>query len=600
MSARASIRPPRGSRLAALAAWISLCALGAWLFRATRGTWPDVLIDFGRELYAAWQLSQGADLYRDLAWFSGPLSAYWNAAWFACRGPSLAVLTAVNLGILVLAAVLAWVLAARAAGTLAAWLCGVLFLCAFAFSQQVGVGNYNWVCPYSHEATHGILLGLAALVALQHWGGSRSRGWVALAGACVGLAFLTKPETSLAAAGGGCLTLALLAPRGARRASWVAFALPALGVVLVAIALLATQLGSSDAVRAVFSPWAHVLGGKAGDIAFYRSGMGLDDPAERLRELALWSLAWCAALGSPLLASAWLGRTGERRTASRIAAALLVLAALAAFLLAPSGVRWSAAARPLPVVALGVLMVACLRRGDGSNATQRAVAAGWSALALLALAKMILYTRLIHYGFALALPAALLAVALGAGWIPSLLERRGRNGLPARAVACACVLAAAFGSVRRTLNWVERKPVEIGQGGDGFLADARGAFVREALAEIERGVPADGTLLVLPEGVMLNYLARRASPTPYVNFMPPELALFGEETMLAVLRTRPPSAVLLVHKDTSEYGLPLFGRDYGRALAAWVAERFRPAATWGAQPLVHPQRFGIQLLLPVP
>ena len=45
-------------------------AMLAW----TWGTWPDVLIDFGRELYIAWQLAAGKTLYADIPYFHGPLS----------------------------------------------------------------------------------------------------------------------------------------------------------------------------------------------------------------------------------------------------------------------------------------------------------------------------------------------------------------------------------------------------------------------------------------------------------------------------------------------------------------------------------------------
>ena len=46
---------------------------------ATWGGWPDVLIDYGKELTIAWELAEGRALYRDVAYFLGPLSPYLNA-----------------------------------------------------------------------------------------------------------------------------------------------------------------------------------------------------------------------------------------------------------------------------------------------------------------------------------------------------------------------------------------------------------------------------------------------------------------------------------------------------------------------------------------
>ena len=95
---------------------------------------------------------------------------------------------------------------------------------------------------------------------------------------------------------------------------------------------------------------------------------------------------------------------------------------------------------------------------------------------------------------------------------------------------------------------------------------------------------------------MLNYLARRRSPTRHVNFMPPEIAIFGEQAILDDLRAHPADAVALVHKDTSEYGLPLFGTHYARPLMRWTRHNYRPVWAWGMPPLVPGSIFGIRYL----
>ena len=61
-----------------------LAVVGAAALIWSWGTWPDVLVDFGKELYLAWRLAEGDVLYRDLAYFHGPLPQYVNALWFDC------------------------------------------------------------------------------------------------------------------------------------------------------------------------------------------------------------------------------------------------------------------------------------------------------------------------------------------------------------------------------------------------------------------------------------------------------------------------------------------------------------------------------------
>src|SRR5437868_11709522 len=48
--------------------------------------WNDPVIDFGRELYVPLKITQGKVLYRDIAYFNGPLSPYFNALVFKVLG----------------------------------------------------------------------------------------------------------------------------------------------------------------------------------------------------------------------------------------------------------------------------------------------------------------------------------------------------------------------------------------------------------------------------------------------------------------------------------------------------------------------------------
>jgi hypothetical protein len=70
-----------------------------------------------------------------------------------------------------------------------------------------------------------------------------------------------------------------------------------------------------------------------------------------------------------------------------------------------------------------------------------------------------------------------------------------------------------------------------------------------------------------------------------LNFLPPELEIFGEDRILEDLETHPPDFVALVHRDTVEYGVPLFGTDYGRDLFEWAHEWYGRGVQVGAEPL---------------
>jgi hypothetical protein len=118
--------------------------------------------------------------------------------------------------------------------------------------------------------------------------------------------------------------------------------------------------------------------------------------------------------------------------------------------------------------------------------------------------------------------------------------------------------------------------VAVGAGGDAFRSDVRGAFVNETVAYLASSDAR--SLAVLPEGVQINYLARIPNPTPYLNFLPPEEILFGDAAWVEAFRDAPPDVILIVPKDTSEYGRGAFGVGYARGLAEWVASEYEPVS----------------------
>ena len=112
----------------------------------------------------------------------------------------------------------------------------------------------------------------------------------------------------------------------------------------------------------------------------------------------------------------------------------------------------------------------------------------------------------------------------------------------------------------------------VGDGRDKFLGDRRCEFADLLLEDLRHRVRPGETLCVLPEGIMVNYLARIESSSPFDSFIPPVLQMFDERTIVASFEAHPPDYVLLSHRDSPEYGAAYFGRDYAQKLSTWVME----------------------------
>jgi hypothetical protein len=580
----------------------AFAALTAWSW----GRWPDVLVDFGNQLYVPWQLAQGRVLYTDVAYKEGPLSMYALALLFRVVGPSLDALVWANLALLALLTALLHGLFARACDRFTAALVSLLFLGVFAFSQYVGIGNYNYVCPYTPEQPHGILLGVATIAALERAAAGSSARWAALAGLCCGLLALTKLELFVPGAAAAALGLALVIARPAptwraRLALPAAFGAAALATVLAAVAALLTQMSAAEVLRVLGANWGFFR--VVADDPFYLRGMGLDDPLRNLARSVRGLVAIALAALAAAAASSWL-RASTRRW--RLACGAAGVAVFLALLGSPGLIGWRGVARALPwtsTAASAGLVVACLRRRDDPAGQGRLYGlALWSVFATLLLIKMWLNARVSHYGFAMAMPAALLLAAMLVWGVPARLGAAGRDGTLARSLLAALVLASIASHLRWSQSFYAYKTLPVGPPGDRFLAasadfDARGWVMAAAAERLRALLPPGSTLLALPEGTLLNYWLRAPSPSRYTAFTPMIVGYFGEEEMLRDLEERPPDWIALVARDPEDFGTRRFGEDpqWGRSIVDWVRKRYELVERIGVEPDCE-RCFDIELL----
>jgi hypothetical protein len=411
----------------------------------------------------------------------------------------------------------------------------------------------------------------------------------------VGLAALTKPEIAAAAILAVAVTFAAMLatqPSGERRLErdLTALALSSLVPLLVASALLALAMPLPEALAGALGGWPHAFRADVRGLRFYRWIMGTEDPYQSLRVIWQFGKIWAACFVAAFALSLALRR--PVRLMAGIAVGLLTAVLLHLLL---TSVHWRDGFRPLtPFVMVFALVAAAAwwRSRSSPEGGRAALQLGFSVLALALLLKIFLNVRVSTYGFGLALPAMLLLVLALLHSIPSLIQRWGGSGWAFRAVSIALLAAACLACLSVSDRYSARKTVQIGSGGDYFRADqvrASSRMVAHLVDWVEANLPSQATLLVLPEGVIVNYLTRRVNPTRHVNFVPPEILIFGEQRILEDLRAEPPDYVVLLHRPTPEYGLPLFGTDYAPTLLEWVRENYERIALVGAVPLV-PER----------
>ena len=543
---------------------------------------PDLLIDFGRELYVAWQLAEGNVLNRDVFPLFGPLSPYVNALLFRLFGVSIRTLLIANLTVIAGICIILNMMIRRIADRVTALLGCAAFLTCFAFAHFVGNGSLNFVSPYAHELTHGIFIALLLILFLNSAVHTRKKWYFAASGFCLGLTVLTKPEVLMATALTVLAGIILLYQKHNRsnlfRNSILFFCAAAVSPAAFFLGFLQV-LPPDQALRAVFSAVLPLMETPVAASAFYLHSSGFDYPVLRLITIILSTvlvglLCWLIAMGGCSVYRRKPHWTGVYATIVTLFICLcvphmpLILFGLS-----------------LPVCSLLILGYA-YRRRDASLVLLAVFAAAM-------LLKIILNARVHHYGFALAMPATILSIIGAVHLLPEILSSRGCHARCIRSIMIGIVIAAICYGVLLSNQYYRIK---------GFAIDPRpedtvitynaarssvGPIVRDTLSEIDQFLGPHETLTVIPEGIMLNYLSRRRSALPYLNLLPPEYIIYGEQAIIHALRTNPPDAILIVGKSMHEQDVQPFGHDeeYGKKTLQWIGEHYETHRILGADPL---------------
>jgi hypothetical protein len=556
--------------------------------------WGDMVVDFGVQLYLPWKLSTGAVLHRDVSYLTGgPLSQYYHAGLFRIFGVSILTIVVSNLVILfLLMALVCWCFY-RISDAWTATMAGLALLMVFAFGHYTAYGIFNYVSPYSHELVHGLVLSIAVLWLLSRWLMEEKISLALLAGIGGGLVLLTKPEVFLALA---------LAQTAALTLCWLRTRKP----VLLARSFLAMAGGASlppaafflyfiphesfpQSLRSVLWAWVPVLTEGTANNNFYRWCLGLNVPAVHIKHI-LWETAGLAALVGGYAALFWRKREGWAGWT------LFLLAGISAAYLS-SIFSWGTCGYCLPglcLASLGLLLWQAWKKGPGQVQPFPLL---WGIFSLALLAKLGIFPRVWHYGFVLAMPAFLDGIYLLLWQLPALLENCGGRAGYFRAVISLGLLIG-FVELRLDSQYIyDQRTATVGQGPDRMLVfkpafRASGVTLGRVADWIETNTPPNSTLAVLPDGAMLNYLARRTNPTGYLRWNPTEEIVFGKDNMNRAFIRAKPDFIILIQLDMDEYGIKPFGQDprNGLELKQWIDTHYRTVYKTGPPSVTVYQR----------
>ncbi len=575
--------------------------------------WMDPLIDFPRDLYYAWRLSEGDLLYRQLANWYGPLAQLAQGAAFRLFGVGIDTIVWTNIALTAMVLFLLRDVFRTLGNRLSGWLATVIFLGVFAFGHYTSLANYNFLAPYVAQSTYSFAGLVVVLWGLVHHLKTERPQWLGIAGLGLAVAYLDKPEALLAASGSlgiyllaQVLRAARLQPpvvdwRGAGRwlgpaAGWVTGGFFSLWLPVFLYFLL--RGGLRYAILATnFVPYS-VLAGRFRHTlmtAHVQQGFfGFDQPWTNLVRQAMAGAALVMVCGVMTVTSrAW---TRAPKFSARWWALPVVAAAaggVGGWLAEYQAGRWLeiGASVVFPAILAAILATgwslwsAWTGRGDWKRPLGLAVV---GVPAALMLARMVLNGRVYHFGFFMMPLAALwlVHVMVVEGARPVAGSLRANVLLPV--VFSLLVLAGTVSLARMSLRNYARKNYEIGEGRDHFYTYGtdvfnNGLMVKVMESAFKEKTPQARTLVIFPEGIAINYHLRVPTTLPELEFQPVALAYAGPSQVLNELAAHPPESIIFYDRDFTEFGVPYFGADEasGRNLVLWINDHYWEAGVDG-------------------
>ncbi len=587
--------------------WFSIIGLLVYLLSQSWLRWSDPLIDYPKNLYIAWRISEGDLLYQKIANWYGPLANLVEGAAFHIFGVGFATLVWLNLALMVAVLLLLRSILQSLGNRFSAWLGSVVFLSVFAFGQYVVVANYNFITPYTSHATYsflGLLLVLWGL--LSHLKSARPF-WLGIAGLGFAVAYLDKPEATLAAGGALGVYLGSRALRearhGGRAAGWLARACCwlACGFFMLWLPVFLYFWSRADAAFAwraanyvPFTIFSGTFRNAATHSYILRVVMGLDDPEINfMGELRQGAALVAVSVALVVAARGW-SRAQLRSAAwwGWLLVALVPLLAGIALFPVEHFWKWTAAGFVFPVLlaSLGCAGWSLWSAWRGGADFPRALGlAVVGAAASLMMVRMILNATYLHYGFFLMPLAVLFWIHLVVVEAARPTAQRPRVNWLLPAAFAPLVLMNCAVLLGISLDFYALKTYPVGTGRDRFYAlppsiNLYGWMLNTMVEAYHQLTPQARTLAVFPEGIAVNYHLRIPSPLMELEFHQLALSYLPPGKVVAELQAAPPEAVFLQARDMTEDQVLFFGQTdaSGRDIILWLNDNCREVGHSGS------------------
>lgn len=583
--------------------WVSffisaVCFL--YLLNFTWLKWGDLIVDVGREMYVPLELSKGKMLYRDIFYLYGPFSAYFNAFLFKTLGTHIYSLIASGIITTMLVSILIYKISRFFLNTLFSTLAVLTFLFVFAFGQYVYLGNYNFIIPYSYPAIHGILFGLSALYFFYRSFSQKSRN------ACfycvfMALVFLCRLEMGIELVLSVVLIVIVYGLSYEEPVKRIFYNLLVYAVLPFVLAITIYGLFLIKSFGALKESNLFYIGFNNMNINDKFTGWlsGASDIPGNTRIMfrsILYYLFFCLifVLGGFILAHISRFKPLLKRISCVLLVGLFFIGGSS--LLLKKIFTYDLQYRCLPLICLATILISLYRFVKAKSRKDYLFIAAISLFSLFLMMRTLFYVWAGHYGFSILVPGMIVYYIfffkIIADFIRSDIAKMFLNlGL----LSIFVLFIIWHFSISRLCYLNKTLEVSSLRGNLYVFNNIRERRCKELIEFLKSNTDEKESLAVFPEGLAINFLSGRNNPLYYYIYLPLDLAK-KEVTgnIISDMEAKRVDYVALVQRDASEYGKPVFGRDYGELLWNYILENYILYKQFGPFPFTT-EGYGIAL-----
>jgi len=564
--------------------------------------WGDLIVDVGREMYVPLQLSSGKLLYRDIFFIYGPFSPYFNAMLFKIFGVNLYFLYLSGFITLCATSVLIYKISRLFLNIFYSTFTVLTFLIVFAFGHYTYLGNYNFFLPYSYSSIHAIAFSLAALYFFYLWMRKKATGYAYLSSLFILLTYLSRLDI------GAMLILSILIgvlfytlsfrrEQGHVRLSGRNMALcviipSVLAVLIYALFLMSSVVRDSN----LFEIWV-----MSSDVRTAFAGWlsGIDDMPQNLSKILRNILHYsvlCFLFAAGGLAISLLNR---KKSVLRIVFSVFIgLPVLAAsfFLYKRFFVSYDLQYRSLPVICLATILISAIGAVRQKERTENISIFIISVFSLLLMSRMLLHVWAGHYGFYILVPALIVYhiffLKIVAAPLKSAVAKRFFRAGFLLIFILFMVSHFRISNLcysHRNLRFTSKR------GSMNVFRNDREYRLAELMKFLDVYAKKGETLVVFPEGLVVNFMLEKENPLYYYSYHPVDLAKKGvSDEVIRGLEDEKVDYVVLTQRRTDKYGYAVFGKDYAQDIFKYVLDNYQLYKQFGPFPFTT-KKYGTAL-----